>query len=219
MRVAICTPCQDTVDAGFAIDLARLVAHVAAEGTMGFTLIQNRGTIIPQQRATLVEAARKAQATHLLWLDSDMRFPKDALHRLAAHGKPIVAANYPTRRPPILPTAQHREMGHLFTPSGATGLEEVTYAGMGVMLVDMAVFQAVPEPWFIVGYNAKGKEYIGEDCFFGTRAKEHGFPTLIDQELSYEIKHVGSMEYRAEHAMQTRDIYAAMTDTPRLVLA
>jgi hypothetical protein len=169
------------------------------------TLHQNRGTIIPQQRHTLVMSAREANASHILWIDSDMRFPPDALLQLLAHGKPIVAANYSTRRIPILPTAEHRDKGYLFTPPDASGLEEVTHCGMGLMLVEMGVFEAVLKPWFSIGYSPRDAEYSGEDFFFCKRAKEAGFPTLIDQDLSKQVRHAGSIEYRAEHAIVTRD--------------
>lgn len=213
-RVAICTPCQDMVCAGYTYDLARLVATMARQAPeIEITIHQNRGTIIPQQRATLVHSAREAQATHILWVDSDMRFPPDTLIRLLEHGQPIVAANYPTRRAPILPTAEHRELGYLFTPADASGLAEVTHCGMGLMLTAMQVFDATPEPWFIVGYNRRDREYSGEDFFFCSQAKQAGFPTLIDQALSVPVRHTGQMEYTNAHAVLTRDTYNAIEPT------
>lgn len=203
LRIAILTPCQDMVSAGFALDLARLTASVP--WWMEHTVVQNRGTLLPQQRATLVHAAQVWGATHALWLDSDMRFPPDTLEQLLAHEQPIVAANYATRRKPILPTAEHREYGHLFTEPIDTALIEVTQAGMGVMLVDMSVYARMKEPWFILGFNPKTSEYIGEDFFFLRKAREHGFVTLIDQALSNEVRHVGELEFSAQHACVTRD--------------
>ena len=64
-----------------------------------------RGTYLPQQRMTLVKEAFQSGSTHILWIDSDMRFPKDALIRLLDRDLPIVGANYPMRRTPIIPTA------------------------------------------------------------------------------------------------------------------
>lgn len=206
LRIAIVLPCQDQVDAGFALDLSRLIQHTTAmRPDIVLTVIQNRGTIIPQQRHTLVLAAQEFRATHLLWLDSDMRFPKDTLFRLLSHDEPIVAANYSRRRHPVLPTAEHSELGYLFTTPDATGLEMVTQCGMGVMLTQMAVFTTVPQPWFQLGWSDGA--YVGEDFFFCRRAKASGFPTLIDQDVSQEVRHVGSLEYRAEHACVTRDAY------------
>jgi hypothetical protein len=208
VKVAICIPCQDQVNAGFALDLARLVG-VIARSAIEFTIIQNRGTIIPQQRATLATLAMQWGATHVLWLDSDMRFPTDTLDRLLTHEEPIVAANYSTRRVPILPTAEHREHGMLFTTPESDGLVEVSHCGMGVMLVDTKVYATVKQPWFALGFNPNDSSYIGEDFFFLRRARESGYVTLIDQDLSKEVRHVGEMEFRAEHACVTRDVHNA----------
>jgi hypothetical protein len=111
LRVMIATPCTDMVKAGFALDLAMLYGLTCSYGDVDCAVMQNKGTIIPQQRATLVDAAQRFNASHILWLDSDMRFPKDTLFRLMKHEKPIVAANYARRRHPALPTAEHRDKG------------------------------------------------------------------------------------------------------------
>ncbi len=197
-RVAICTPCQDTVSAGFAYDLAALTGAMPLDIT--WKLFQCRGTILPQQRATLVGLAQQWTATHVLWLDADMRFPADTLTRLLAHDVPIVAANYITRRAPYRPVAEHREHGVLFTPPEATGLVEVTHAGLGVMLVDTQVFRDTPAPWFQIGYNPKSDGYSGEDVFFCRRAAEQGFPIAIDQDLSQHVRHAGVIELAPKHA-------------------
>jgi hypothetical protein len=206
LRIAICIPCTDTLNSGFALDLARLT-YVLGEAGIQTTLIQNRGTIIPQQRAVLVRAAMHWTATHILWLDSDMRFPPNVLHRLVQHHEPIVAVNYARRREPYLPTAEHRELGLLFTTEDSEGLVEVTQCGMGIMLVDMQVYHAMQQPWFAIGFNPRDNEYTGEDFFFCKKAREAGFVTLIDQDLSKEIKHVGEMSFTAEHTVVTRDAY------------
>lgn len=208
IRVAIATPSQDTVHAGYAKDLVMLVAFMCGtRPDIKLAMLQNKGTIIPQQRATLVRMAMETEATHVLWIDSDMRFPKDALLRLLEHQQPIVAANYSTRRQPILPTAEDQDRGYLFTPDDADGLVQVTRCGMGLMLVDMAVYQTMPQPWFVIGFNKKDNEYSGEDFFFCHRSKQYGFKTMIDQDLSKEVRHAGEMEWTSGHAITTRDVY------------
>jgi hypothetical protein len=205
LRVMIATPCTDSVKAGFALDLAMLYGLVCRHSDdVEAAIMQNRGTIIPQQRATLVDAAQRYGATHLLWLDSDMRFPKDTLFRLLKHNQPIVAANYARRRHPALPTAEHRDKGHLFSTDDATGLEAVTQCGFGVMLTRMDVFQKISEPWFQIGYTSNDHQYVGEDFFFCAKARKAGFEILIDHDLSKEIRHVGEMDYTHQHTAEAR---------------
>jgi hypothetical protein len=216
-RLAIGLPCQDQVHAGFALDLARMTGVLGELSDLEYTLIQNRGTIIPQQRATLVRAAQEYQATHILFLDSDMRFPRDLVPRLLSRDEPIVAANYARRRHPVLPTAEHTTQGYLFTPPASAGLVEVTQCGMGVMLIEMRVFDAIAEPWFHLGYTPSTREYVGEDFYFCKRARDAGFQILIDQAISHEIKHAGEMEWTHEHTLITRD--AVIPPKPTLELA
>lgn len=205
--VAIAMPCQDHVHSGTALDLVNLVGYTTANHPeVRVQSYQVRGTILPEQRATLVRVAMQHGATHILFVDSDMRFPKDGLIRLLDHHKPIVAANYATRRPPIIPTAEHRDFGFLFTTPESSGLAEVTRCGMGFMLVDMAVFATIPEPWFAFGFNPSDGRYTGEDTFFLQRARKVAHvDTLIDQDLSQEVKHIGAIEFENQHACMTRD--------------
>lgn len=203
MRVAILTPCQDMVSAGYALDLAKLVGRAALSG-VELVLLQMRGSILPSQREALVANAIAAEATHTLWIDADMRFPKDALERLLAHNQAIVAANYTRRRAPFLPTAEDRDRGYLFTQENSEGLAEVSHCGMGLMLVDMSVFKTLSEPWFTFGFNPRDKSFLGEDFYFCRKAKEAGFPIFIDQELSRDVKHAGEMEVSYQHALQSR---------------
>lgn len=202
-RVAICLPVQDVVASGFALDLASLTGSIPAG--IAWTVLQSRGTILPQQRTTLVKLALQWGATHVLWLDGDMRFPADTLERLLAHGLPIVAANYSARRPPILPTAADHELGMLFTMPEDQGLVDVTHCGMGVMLVQSHVYHDVPTPWFALGYSKKDEDFVGEDVYFCRKAKDHGFPTRVDQHLSQAVRHIGEFEFTARHAVLTRD--------------
>lgn len=210
----IATPCTDMVKAGFALDLAMLYGLTIASRDVDCAVIQNRGTIIPQQRATLVHAAMQYGATHILWLDSDMRFPKDALFRLLAHNEPVVAANYSRRRHPALPTAEHRDRGYLFTEADSAGLVPVTQCGMGVMLTAMRVFQEIGEPWFQIGYTSHDHQYVGEDFFFCTKARKAGFEILIDQDLSKQVRHVGELDYTHLHSLQAREWELAKQQDP-----
>jgi hypothetical protein len=207
LSVVIAVPCQDTVSSGFALDLAHLVQHTVEHNPrVKLRTAIAKGTILPQQRASLVKGALDVAATHILWLDSDMRFPPDALLRLLAHEEPIVAANYPTRRPPILPVAQHREHGHLFF-SEEPGLTEVSHVGMGVMLVAARVYLETDQPWFAIGYNPKDQDYAGEDVFFCRKARTHGFLTLVDDALSLDVRHTGSLDFTPADANATRDAF------------
>ena len=202
-KVLIAVPCGDQVAAGFAQDLATLYAFTTyARPDTELALYFLRGTYLPRARAGLVQAAIDRCASHILWLDSDMRFPKDTLLRLLAHGRSIVAANYPTRTAPIVPTAVDGQRLEVFERVDVV-LQDVKYCGMGCMLTATDVFLTIGKPWFAVGYNRGADDYAGEDVFFCQKARENNYSILIDPALSEQVRHVGSFEYGMDHARMT----------------
>lgn len=205
MRIAICLPCRDIVHTGFAYDLARLSAFIGATRVpkgAKLHMFTSQGTLIADQRQNLVGEALKVGADYVLFIDSDMRFPKDTFDRLLAHGKPIVAANYTTRRLPPEPVSFADETctNRVYTREASTGLEKVYATGMGLMLVDTKVFRETPLPWFQIGYSTKQHEFFGEDVFFCHQAAKHGFETFIDHDLSKDVRHIGNLEFSYHHA-------------------
>jgi len=201
VKVAIGFPSREMVHASFALDLATLMGNAVASGhEMG--IFNCEGTLICDQRTTLAKKAVDSGADYVLWLDSDMRFPKDALTRLLAHGKDIVGANYVTRALPVSPTARNFTDGQWWkvpTYNHSTGLEEVTAAGMGLMLTSTKVFKKMPAPWFHIGYATANEMYTGEDVYFGIHAAKEGFKVFIDHDLSKEVRHTGSIEFMHDH--------------------
>jgi len=201
MKVAICVPCRDTVMTGFAFDLAKLCAYEGvtrcAEG--GSLLIyQVPGTLIFNQRERLAEEALKDGADAILWVDSDMRFPKDALRILLSRELPIVGVNATTRRFPIQATAldvcpETKDLVKVDS-KGKEGLEQVMGVGFGMVLIRKEVFEKVEKPWFWFDKTAKGGT-IGEDIYFCAKAYDAGFDTIVDHDLSKHIRHIGTYEY------------------------
>ena len=201
MKVAICVPCRDTVMTGFAFDLAKLCAYegvtrCAKGGSL--MIYQVPGTLIFNQRERLAEEALKDGADAILWVDSDMRFPKDALEILLSRDLPIVGVNATTRRFPVKPTALDidPETNDLVKvdSKGKTGLEQVMGVGFGMVLIKKEVFEAAQKPWFWFEQTDKGGT-IGEDIYFCAKAFDAGYQTVIDHDLSMHIRHIGTYEY------------------------
>jgi hypothetical protein len=197
LRIMIAMPCGDTINAGTTYDLACLAGY---EGGRDLAIAMDQGAILPAQRQMLVERALASGATHILWLDSDMRFPKDTLSVLLGHEKDIVAANYTSRRQPYFPVAENGQGQKLYVGPSAAGLVEVAHVGLGCMLVDTEVYAHMKRPFFALGYNAKENEFAGEDVYFCRQAKKAGFVTYIDNELSKVVGHTGEVTVTMRHA-------------------
>jgi hypothetical protein len=166
---------------------------------IGLSFRYEQGSLLPRNRQKLVEYARTVDdpgpVTHLLFLDDDMMFPAELMYRLFEHDKPIVAVNYPTRKAPIHMTAQ--KGGKPLSSADKIGTEAVDFAGMGAMLVQLAVFDKLETPYFSTAYwkNERGEGYISEDAYFCLKARKAGFDILVDHGLSQEVSHIGSAAY------------------------
>ena len=203
-KVMVAIPSGDQWAAGFGLDLALLMAYTTfARPDTEVSIYNLKGTYLPRARAALAQKAIDLCASHILWLDSDMRFPKDTLIRLLAHGRSIVAANYPTRQPPILPIATDAD-GALLFDRPAEPLLAVRTAPMGCMLTATQVFLDLKKPWFAVGYSPAVDDYAPEDTFFCQQARAHQYQVLVDSALSEQVRHVGTMEFSMDHARMTQ---------------
>lgn len=202
-KVLIGVPAQDQSYTDFAFDLAQLVGYTTAmRPDVTLTLVMVKGTLLTSQRQNVVRYALDDQADYILWLDSDMRFPKDALIRLLEHNQDIVAADYSTRRLPCIPTSEKYGEGLVMPSPEAEGLFETSRIGMGLMLTRVDVFRQLERPWFSIGWSPKANDYVGEDVYFCAQARKAGFTVWQDLKLSNETGHCGQFTYKMAHARQ-----------------
>lgn len=202
-RVAICIPSRGEMEIGTAFDLAVMCGYDSRyrkHGEQGIYTVA--GTLIFDQREKLAAAALNEGADYILWIDADMRFPKNTIERLIRHNKDIVGVNATTRSIPVRATAKNllidfeRKENHWkpVSSKGKTGLERVTAIGCGVMMVKREVFEKTPRPWFWFEV-LPGDKLLGEDVYFCVKANDAGFETWVDHELSNEIGHVGQYTF------------------------
>jgi hypothetical protein len=189
-HVAICVPSGDMVHADFALSLAGLCNSV---GTMGLEVISNKSSIVAIARNNGVAMAREAGADYLLFLDSDMVFPRSTLLRLLLHGKDIVGATYAKRVPPYSPLGEMLADG----PVGDdAGLVEMARLPTGCILLRTAVFDSLSRPYFHFGVEQETGNIVGEDYVFCDRVRQAGHRIWCDMRLSREIGHIGQHVFR-----------------------
>lgn len=166
-----------------------------------FTLSQHyfASSMLPYARTWVFESAARAGATHFLALDSDMTYPENTGHRLLAGvhltGSGFVAANCPTRRPPIRWTARGEDgQTHESRGAGATW-SPVRTVGVAVAIITAELWAKLERPAF--NFAATPKGWIGEDIWFCGRVAQAGAVPMVDNELSLEVGHVGAREHTA----------------------
>lgn len=208
-NIAIAFPAHDRVHASFAAHLARMVGMFTGQvmGPVpghdiypGLGIVYCHTSILPDGRQKIVEVCKKQERTHILWLDTDMVFPMETLHMLLRHGKSIVGANYPSRRPPFKFTAGTVTGEQLITKPDSDGLVEVGHVGFGCVLTEISVYEN-GGPWFAFDWRKnEDNEWtpVGEDVYFSREVRARGHKIYIDQELSRSIGHTGEFTFTAE---------------------
>lgn len=200
IRVAILIPSLDHWAADFGLALAGLLRHTEREPAPGGTRIEAsvhnvRTSILPQSRSILAEYALENGADWALWLDSDMIFPADTLHRLLAHGKNLVATNCPMRS---VPRGKDQVRGTAVTLDGDTrlsfdghGLVEAGWTGLAVCLMRVHLLESIDRPWFSFDSPTRGPDrQVGEGTYFFEKLRAAGHTLFIDRDLSREIGHL-----------------------------
>jgi hypothetical protein len=216
MKIMIAVPTHDSVPALFTYDLAQMMAFTAANfvgpdqpiESLGLTFAT--GTYVHSARNQLSQMAVESGADYVLWLDSDMRFPKETLARLLMHKQDIVGINYSTRGvpPSFVAIKSIKPRARLETRPDSTGLETVDAIGFGGVLVRTAILAQLLEssktPIFWFSINEDGG-MVGEDVYFCILAREAGYEIHVDHDLSQECAHIGQFEYRAVHPLAMQD--------------
>ena len=211
--VAICVPSGDTWKAGTAVDVAVMMGtfnRLHQKEQHVCWLVNTQLSVLPKSRMMLVQEALKMDATHVLFLDSDARFPKDTLDRLLAHDLDFVACNAVRRALPCTPTSSNGPGHPIWTGPDDFGLEEVhDHVGLHTALIKTDVFRKVEQPWFMTPWLVRQQEYQGEDVWFCHRAIDAGSRIFIDHDLSWNNRHSGNFDYSHQLAALGRAEYEA----------
>ena len=199
VRVAVATPMMDLCHSYYTTSLCNLIAYSMVEAPgMGVSFINYGTSILPFSRQLLVVKANEMECTHILWIDSDMKFPRDMLIRLLNQKKDIIGANCMSRRPPYRCTAQ-KEGKELITHEKSSGIERADRLGFGVLLTSMDVYRKTTMPWFEFQWVEHLSVFRGEDYSFCEKIKQAGFELWVDHDVSKEVEHIGTIGFSPLH--------------------
>jgi hypothetical protein len=118
------------------------------------------------------------------------------LTKLLAHDKPIVGAAYHYRRLPLETTVKIAGADGKLTAVPADEIPTEPFrcyaVGTGLMLVQLSVFDKLPQPWFFFRHSGEGLE-TGEDVWFCEQAAKAGLEVWCDPTL--RVRHLGQYAF------------------------
>lgn len=191
-KILIGVPSGASVPVPFQQSLPDAVKITRKEGKVDYYNV--RGTNTVTARNKIVYYMLQRDFTHLLFLDSDMWFPKKSLSKLLADDKDIVGGFYVRKRKGFLPNAftlNYRTPDGKYMTEVVTELKEVEAIGTGCLLVRREVFEKLGKPWF--EYHSSTDDdchMVTEDLVFCEKAKEAGYQVWCDGTI--QCGHVGS---------------------------
>lgn len=209
-KVSIAIPVADTVAAVTLQSMLALTAYASSNGIQVADIGVTHRVMVDDARNSLTETFLKSDTEWLLWLDSDMTFPKETLVELfkvaEEKNSKMVTGIYYQRKNCYLPVLWSR--GDQTEHVGLSGLEnrraetnkyvgafcfpnpnktepfKVHAAGFGCVLVHRSVFEVLDRPWFKFLPGV-----CSEDFYFFVNAKEAGFDLWATPNL--ELGHIG----------------------------
>lgn len=210
MKTLIAIPCMDLVHVQFMRSLLML-------NTNGHEICYEMvsGSLIYSARNQLLESAKKVKADRILWFDSDMQIPTDALQRLSKDiddGCEIVSGLYFKRKPPFTPVVyrecyvQRTEEGLLlptateYSDYPKDSLFEVAAFGFGCVMMTVEAASKVTDELGLAPFMPAAG--FGEDLSFCMRAHHVGLHLWCDSRV--KCGHIGyktftEKDYRGEN--------------------
>lgn len=150
---------------------------------LGTHILTWKGTPVDVARNRLVKDAREMGAKYLFFLDDDVLPPPEALMTLMWWRLPIVSGLYwaKTGNPAVWRKALEGPNYVAYSPQPNDVLVEAHALPAGCLLIDMRVFDVIPEPWFVWDMpDPKTKKGLSEDFYFSRLASQHGFRLFLD---------------------------------------
>lgn len=204
-HIMIATPAYDgKVNITYALSFANTLHLLQLHGVQVTPLITASGSLLVAERNRIVEAFWQSKCTHLLFIDSDLGWPHQAVLAMLDAKKDFVAGVYPARGDqhtflfrPVL-----NSNGSIVTDKH---LLKMNYIPAGFMLITREAIGKMRDHFPELYYEPKNKqvanpdpgyclfdtevyegEFWGEDFVFCRRAREAGIEIWVDPLIQFD---------------------------------
>lgn len=202
VRLAVCIPARDQMHTATAFHLYNL-SQVLTRLDIDNKLFISPGTLIANQRHELVKSAQEWNATHVLFIDSDIEFTAQHVLNLLEFDEPIVGAAYSKRIEPFITTAwtEIDNWDSWVNPLQQTDSHiKIAAMGLGFCLIKIEVFTQLDLPWFQLGFHHN--QYTGEDIEFFRKCSANDIDIWLDVQTTCELGHLGTKSYKVSGGIE-----------------
>lgn len=210
VKVMVCLPSGRTWEARTATAVSGMMCYAVLHG-IEVGIINLEGSMITKSRNDLVRMALQQNPDFIMFIDTDMVFPPDALCRLLTHDKDIVGATYNKRVPPYETLGRLKGNKPSEEELALGGLREAELLPTGLMLIKASVFDRVPWPWFYETYQWPGEN--GVESFknmlrhsYSVSAPEEMLATIEGTPLAEWLNAVHKLEYATTWEFFSEDL-------------
>jgi len=189
-KILIAIPNMGTIDTR----LVQLLLKWTAEKDERFNLsILAPIHVVPHDNARnlCIDAFLNGSWTHILFIDSDVIPPSDAVEKLLETRAPFVSGVYhaPKNMEGVILRIPHVYMEgkkEMRPHHNGSGVEEVAGVGAGCMLVERGLIEAVRKAHgscFRFRYDDHGKVILGEDFDFCSKVRQVGQKIMVNHDV------------------------------------
>ncbi|MDE2233459.1 MAG: hypothetical protein KGJ90_05110 [Patescibacteria group bacterium] len=180
---------------GSMIDLSSYLTQKVLTGELeNLYMLCNTTSMLSLGRESMTKDAIAWGATHILWIDDDTKFSRQAVDALLSRDVDFVAANFCRKKFPISFTAMDFDNKEVDS-THKSGIEEVKKIGMGMALAKVSVLQEIGVPRYSIEWSPEYQCYQGEDVYLCKKLHAHGFKTYVDHDASKFVAHIGDFGY------------------------
>ena len=208
-KIFIATPAYDgKVNVSYAVSLYNTCLELVSNDISFQTQINTSGSLLCAERNRLVEAFWKSDCTHMLCIDADLGWPKEAVLKMIEADEEFVAGIYPSRKEPVFIFRPKVNENGSIVVNVEKQLLEMDYIPGGFMLLKRSAIEkmrnANPDLFFEPKHekckDQKGYyffrtelfegEFWGEDYVFCRVARNSGVRIFVDPKIEFD--HDGS---------------------------
>lgn len=195
MKLTICIPTYDRWEADFGASLAVTAANLAGASPVvkSLRVAKSEGSIASDGRNDLMKDAIASGSTHILWLDTDMKFGPGNVNKLIERDLDFVACDYKRRIAPNTTIAVDLQ-GDPVQPG--EGLVEVMQCGLGLTLMRTSIIEKMTYPWS--GFFTHADGTLDDSVWLCRNARKAGVKLFIDRDATNGVGHIGKQVFEAD---------------------